>query len=504
MARVRTSDAEHLLTATAGAMTVAVALALVHVGTRAAIVLALLPVLAFAAAYVLTSHQVVLYAAAIALPAVTISAVGQPLVGSIYLPDVIVVSALGVWAFATLFGRGRVASIPYTPVLGLPFVLFAAAIVIATLRGHYAYGESLIGQPLRLVLYAAIVAGLAGMTPQRMHRLLLVLLYPAAVLLAVVAVYYLATGGSATDQDVLSTGGMRFFGISTSALCAGAFFFALLNLRLASNASARVLHLGIALVAMFGVVAGFGRAVYTAVVVVCLLFVVMSPRLRKAVLSVVPLALPFVVLLAIGISHGAPGLVDSVASRVSSPPAKDADVQWRLKANRAVLAQIREQPIFGVGFGRRSEFFINAEDRATGLPIPQRFDIGQDPHNGYFFLWAGGGLLALGAFVLLLATYALDAVRRYRSNDDPIARLVLLWGSATLFAFLFNAASGTSFENPTNILVIWALLVLPAVVPRPATRESVSPDAGRTGGGWGAVLRSVPSGAGPGSSLPRR
>lgn len=504
MARVRTSAAEHLLTAAAGAMTVVVAVALVHVGTRAAIVLALLPFLAFAAAYVLTSHQVVLYAAAIALPGVTIPAVGQPLVGSAYLPDIIVACALGVWAFATLFGRGRAASIPYTPVLGLPFVLFAAAIVIATLRGHYAYGESLIGQPLRLVLYAGIVAGLAGMTPQRMHRLLLVLLYPGAVLLAVVAVYYLATGGSATDQDVLSTGGMRLFGISTSVLCAGAFFFALLNLRLASNAGARVVHLGIALVAMFGVVAGFGRAVYTAVGLVCLLFLVTSPRLRKAVLSVVPLVLPFVVLLAIGISHGAPDLVDSVASRVSSPPAKDADVQWRLKANRAVLAQIREQPIFGVGFGRRSEFFINAEDHSTGLPIPQRFDIGQDPHNGYVFLWAGGGLVALGAFLLLLGTYVLDAARRYRSTDDPIARLVLLWGAATLFVFLFNAASGTSFENPSNILIIWALLVLPAVVPRAVSGDPVNPDARRIGKAWGAALRSAPAGAGPGSSLPRR
>jgi len=477
-----------LLAATAAAMAAAVAVVLVEMGTRAAVALAFLPLLAVAAAYVLTSHQVVLYAAAIALPSVTLSAVGQPLIGSVFLPDVIVVCALGAWGFSMLFGRGRIPSIPHTPVLGWPFVLFTAAILIATLRGHYAYGASLMGQPLRLILYAGIVAGLAGMTAQRMHRLLLVLLYPGAVLVALVAFYYLATGGSATDQDVLSTGGMRLFGISTSAYCAGAFFFALLNLRLAASAGARVMHLGIALVAVFGVVAGFGRAVYTAVGLVCLLLILMSPRLRKAVLSVVPLVLPFVILLAIAVSHGAPDFVDSVAGRVSSPPAKDANVQWRVKANRVVLEQVREQPIFGVGFGRTSEFFLNVEDRITGIPTPQRVEIGQDPHNGYFFLWAGGGLVALGSFALLLATYAIDAFRRYRSNRDPIGRLIILWASATLFVFLFNAASGTSFSNPENILIIWALLVLPAVVPRAAQADSVKQNDGLRAGQPSAAL----------------
>ena len=484
------------MTATAAAMTAAVAVVLVEVGTGAGVGLAFLPLLALAAAYVLTSRPVVLYAAAIALPCVTLSFIGKPLIGGLYLPDVIVVLALGAWAFSTLSGRGRVPSIPRTPVLGWAFVLFAAAIVIATLRGHYAYGASVMGQPLRLILYAGIVAGLAGMTAQRMHRLLLVVLYPGAVLVALVAIYYLATGGSATDQDVLSTGGTRLFGISTSAYCAGAFFFALLNLRLAPSAGARLLHLGIALVAMFGVVAGFGRAVYIAVALVCLLFVLTSRRLRKAFLSVVPLVLPFVILLAIAVSHGAPDFVDTVASRASSPPARDANVRWRVNANRVVLAQVREQPILGVGFGRTSAFFLNVEDRNTGIPTPQRVEIGQDPHNGYLFLWAGGGLLALGSFALLLGTYAVDAFGRYRSDNDPIGRLIILWGAATLFVFLFNAASGTSFSNPTNILMIWALLVVPAVVPRAAQADSVSlSDALRARrpwaalAGWGAAVR---------------
>jgi O-antigen ligase len=500
---LRTSAAEQWLIAGAAAMSATAAFALVEVSPAVGMALALLPLVAVAGVYIVTSGQVVLYAAAIALPMAAVGVVSKPVLGSVYLQDVIVVFALGAWVFATLLGRGRVPSIPHTPVLGWPFVIFAAAILSATLRGHYAYGASLLGQPLRLFLYAAIVAGLAGVTAQTMYRLLLALFYPGAVLAAFLALYYLATGASATDQAVLSTGGTRLLGISTSLYCAGALFLALLNLRLAPSAGARVLHLGVASVATFGVVVGFGRAAYTAVGLVCLLFVLTSRRLRSAVLSVVPLALPFVILFAIAVSQAAPDLVDSVASRVSSPPATDPNVQWRLEANRAVVAQVREQPLFGVGFGRTSEFFLNVEDPTTGIPTPQQVEVDQDPHNGYLLLWAGGGLFALGSFALLLGTYGIDALRRYRSNPDPIGRLIILWGSATLFVFLFNAGSGTSFANPTNILTIWALLVLPAVVPRATQADSVTAgDAQRFGRPSVVPAGSAQTSLVPGSSRP--
>jgi len=231
-----------------------------------------------------------------------------------------------------------------------------------------------------------------------------------------------------------------------------------------------VLHLSMAAVATFGVVASFGRAVYAAVAIVGVLFLLTSRRLRSSVLSVVPLALPFVAVLAIGVNQAAPEFVESISGRILSAPETDANVQWRLEANRAVLGQVREEPLFGVGFGRTSEFFIQVEDPMTGITLPQRVEINQDPHNGYIFLLAGGGLVALGSFALLLGTFALDALRRYQRNTDPIARLIILWACATLFVFLFNAGSGPSFGVPDNILTIWALLVLPSVV-RPASEN---------------------------------
>ena len=452
--------------------------ALVEMDATAAFAVAALPAIAIGGVYLMTSGQIALWAAAFVLP-MTAFIVGER-VGGLFYQDLVVVVSLGAWIFATFIARGRVPSIPQTPVLGWPLVLFAAAVFSATLRGHYAYGESLIDQPLRLVVYAAIVAGLAGMTVPKMYRLLPWLFYPGVVIITLLALYYLATGGSSTGPGELSTGGTRILGITASIYAAGALFLALLNLRLARHTPARMLHATVALVSTFCVISGFGRAVYAAVGVVGLLFFVTSRGMRNTVLSIVPLALPFLVLLAIGVNQARPDFVSSVNDRMFSEVETDANVQWRLRANRAVLEQFREQPLFGVGFGRRSEFFIEVENETTGLPALHRFEIGQDPHNGYVFLLAGGGILALGTFALLLGTFALDVVRRYRSNSDPRSRLILIWASATLFVFLANAASGTSFGRPDNVLTIWALLVLPAIVRPLGSDDSERESSGKT------------------------
>ena len=448
----------------------AVAYALVEMGSRSAAALALLPVIAVGAVYLVTSGQFVLYGAAVAASMTLLPALGSPVFKFLYFQDLVAGLALGALIFARFLGRGQVPPSPRTPVLGLPLVLFGAAIVAATVRGHYEYEVGLFGQPLRLVFYAAIVAGLAGMTAPRMHRLLQILFYPGAVYIALVAVYFLATGGSASDQDDLSTGGTRVLNITTSLYCAGALFLALLNLRSGLGSRSRFLHLAVAAVALFGVVVGFGRAVYAAVAVVGLLLLFSSSRLRGSILTVVPLALPFLVLLAIGVNQAAPELRATVADRLFSSPETDTNVQWRVEANRAVLEQVREQPLVGVGFGRESEFFLERESPSSGLPVFHRVEIGQDPHNGFMFLLAGGGVVTLGAFLLLLGTFAADALKRYRSNADPHSRLIILWACAFLFAFLVNAASGTTFSVPEHILTIWALLVLPSIV-RPAHED---------------------------------
>lgn len=460
-------------------------------GTAAAVVVGSLPLVAVASAWLIQSGRVLLLAAVILMPMSGIAIFNEPLPvpgPTVFPQDVVLLLALGAWAFDHLiFGRnGGALPTPRSIVHGWPLVLFALAVFVATLRGHYAYGATLFGQPLRLPAYAAIVVTLAGLNVKSLYRLLRAVLYSGTIVTMLWAAYYIATGSSQTDQSDLSTGGTRILGISISIFCASALFFALLSLRLSPRGGTRILHLTMAALAFSGVILGFGRAVFAATALVCALLLAFSAPVRTSLLSVLPLALPVLVLAAIMLPHVAPEIVQAARERVSTPPASDPNVQWREKANEAVFAQVREQPLFGVGFGRASHFFIGVPSDG-GVVVPLRVDIDQDPHDGYLFLWAGGGLAALGSFVLILVAAVFDGRRRFTQTTDATSRLLILWSGATCFVFLFNAASGTTFEVPSSLMMIWLTLSVPAVVmsERRRARPGPSPprpDEARAGG----------------------
>ena len=413
--------------------------------------------------YLMTSGQYLFYAAAVMLPMFAYPGFGEPITGTLYYQDIFAAIALGALIFAKFLGRGTIPPVPRTPVVGIPLLIFGIAIASATLRGHYQYGAALFAQPLRLVFYAAIVAGLIGMTVPRMFTFLQVIFYSGAVYVAVLATAFIATGGSSTSQDILSTGGTRPISITTSVDRAGSLFLAMLNLCFESGSRWRLLHLTIAALSLFGVVCGFGRAVYASVGVVGLVFLLTSPRLRRAIYTFVPLALP--------------------SWRCSSSASATPRRTRRLHAGpRAVRAELGAPTSSGVSkrtvpaSNRRARsrssgrdppnFVLHPRSRGSGdrlADVPSRRELGEDPHNGYMYLLAGGGVFALGAFLLIIGVFVVDGIRRYRACDDPRGRLIILWAAAFLFVFLFNAASATMLASPENILTIWALLVLPAV-----------------------------------------
>ena len=454
------------LVAGVGCANLALAVALVERSPALALAVGLLPAAAVAFAALAASRNPALLLMAFGLP-LSLPLLNRSIpVGAgsnLFVADVVVVLALGTWIVQRLVLGNDAPRWPRTPVLGWPFVLFAVAIVAATLRGHAAYGSSLVGQPLRLVLYAGIGGAIAGVTPRQLYRLLIAVFYGGTVWMLMNAAYYIASGTSQTNQDVLSTGGTRILGISTSMYMGGAAILALLSLRLEQRASLRALHATMALCGAVGVVLGFGRAVFASAALVSVVILVLSGRIRRQLLSIVPFLVPALVVAALLVPRAAPDLVPSFAGRVTSSPSRDLNVQWRVKANAAVLEQVRESPWIGVGFGRTASFSLDVES-SSGFRVPTRIDIYQDPHNGYLFLLAGGGVFALGAFLLVLATYAVDCIRRYRATSDEIGRLIVAWSGATLFVFLFNAASGTMFESAADLLTIWALLLIPAVV----------------------------------------
>jgi hypothetical protein len=453
------------LLAGAAAANMFVALALVRVSPIAGVAIALLPVLVILAPALTTPlSRAILFSAALALglfapPLIRSFSVGA---ANIHTQDIIVGIAIVGWLLSRLLTPAS-AHVPRTLVLGWPYVLLAATLGIATLRGHYAYGASLLGQPFRLVAYAGIVVTLSGMTSARLLRLVTGVLYSGIAVTMVLATYHVASGTSQAASDSLSTGGFRPLAISTSVLCSSALFLALLRLRYAQTASQKALHATIAVLSLVGVVLGFGRAVLAAVFVVCIGLLLMSARLRRSVVGLIPLAAPILALAGILVALAAPTLVFSFVDRISSPPAQDSNVQWRIEANKAILAQVREQPLYGVGFGRMAEFFIDIES-SNGYRVPFREEIGQDPHNGYLFLLAGGGILALTSFLLVLSAYAVDAWRRFIRVREQADRTLLLWSALSLLPVLLNAAAAPTFGKPSEILNLWALLLVPAVV----------------------------------------
>jgi O-antigen ligase len=334
----------------------------------------------------------------------------------------------------------------------------------AALHGHYAYGTNIIGQPVRLVAYALLVFALVDLDPRATYRVIVVVFYVGTVWMFLNAVRYLATGTSQTDQIDLSTGGKRVLSLATAIYLSGALFLALLNLELDRAAKRRAVHLLIATLALAGIVVAYARATYVAVAIIVPVLFIWLPRLRRSVVSMLPMCLPFILLLAIALPRVAPSVGTTFTSRVEGTNSADANIRWRQAAAETLWEQVHASPITGVGFGKSASFRFN------GLPVT----INQDPHDSFLYLLAGGGVLALGCFALILLTFTVDAVRRLRRVTDPYRRLLVLWSIAMLASFLINAAAGPVLSDPRMLLTIWALLLLPSSIAPAAAEELTS------------------------------
>lgn len=114
-----------------------------------------------------------------------------------------------------------------------------------------------------------------------------------------------------------------------------------------------------------------------------------------------------------------------------------------------------DEPVLGLGFGRTTPYTWEGK----------YYRVAGDPDNSYIFLLAGGGILALGGFLVLLAFFARDLVRRLRRSVGA-DRALLLWVAATSFIFLLNCAMAPFLPRPKLVLTLWVLLLLPALVGR--------------------------------------
>lgn len=441
----------------------AIAVALAHGRVALAVPTALLPLALVAFGALVARNRAILLFAALASPMIGFyredAIVSAPF--SIYLADVFVVLGIASWIAERLV-RPRDAANTIrlrTPMLGIPLLLFGALVTLSLFRGHEAHGESLFGNPTRLLLYAAAAAILDGLTPKQVYKALVVVFYGGTVWSLAAAALHLDRGTSQTSSETLSTGGIRVLALSVSLYLAGALFLALLNLEVDTSARRRALHLAVAGLATLGIILAFGRGTFAAVAAVLPLLVLGLRRVRTAVFSLLPLLLPFIVVGALLVPQMLPELGPTLADRVSlsavAGPGQDQSTRGRVDAGQAIWGQVRDSPLIGVGFGKR--------ERVTLADGPR--EVPQNYHNSWLYLLAAGGVLLFSSFLLLCGVFVYEVVRRLRQRLEPYERVIVIWSALTLFAFLINALAEPLFGWPRVLLTIWILLLLPSVVP---------------------------------------
>lgn len=419
--------------------------------------LALAPALLLALGSLVESHRATLAWVALALNFTGLPFVSEPLPlpGSVrvYLADLVLLLALGAWAASALSRVEARNPVRLSTVFRIPFALFALTIGVGIVLGNLRYGTTIVGQPLRLVLYAAIALALTDLTPHAAWRSVTTVFYAGACVQLVWALYYLATGGSQTASDVLSTGGVRILALSIAIYLTGSLVCALLNLERERMPGRQLLHAAIAAISLFGIVVSFGRTTYAAVVLILPLLLATRRYLRRALLWLLPLVLPALVAATLVLVSSAPGVVETLENRLLGTSGNDSAVEWRQRAIAGALEGIGDDLLTGLGFGRESRFVANDE-----LVVFRG-----DPENSYVWILAGAGLCGLASFLVLCGTYVVDCLRRIRGTDE-VGQALVIWSLATWTAFMVNALTGPIFADPEMLLTIWVLMALPSCV----------------------------------------
>jgi O-antigen ligase len=384
-----------------------------------------------------------------------------PTGGHLYSSDIIAGLALASWAVARMLG-GENAHGSRAASVGWPFAIFAVAMLQATIRGHYAYGLQFLSGPTRILFYAAIALALSDADPRRLYRGIMWTFYVGTVIQFCITILNVVTGRSETNQTDLSTGGFRYVSLTVAIYMSCALFMALLSLQVDKQAGRRLLHLAVAAMASFVVVLAFGRSTFVAVGIVIPLLFIVAPSVRNSFLAVIPLCIPFIVLIAILLPGAVPHLGHNFVQRVTASPTNDINVQLRTTASDAVLQLVKQSPITGIGFGRRVGFVFDYTQNGVAYHTEQVVD--EDPHDGYLYLLCGGGIIALASFALVIAASVRQWWQALHVAVDPCERALVMWAALALFSFLVNVASGLVLQTPGAVLTIWTLLVLPSTV----------------------------------------
>jgi hypothetical protein len=109
----------------------------------------------------------------------------------------------------------------------------------------------------------------------------------------------------------------------------------------------------------------------------------------------------------------------------------DPNVAVRARIYQTAIKQIRQHPVFGIGWGSISAI-LGTDDRGAGL----------NASNIFLEVWLGTGMLGIVSFVVLLGYIFIKGVGMFldrKTQDKTIAAFVLLGAVAVVVPNLFNS-----------------------------------------------------------------
>jgi O-antigen ligase len=197
---------------------------------------------------------------------------------------------------------------------------------------------------------------------------------------------------------------------------------------------------------LLGIILTFGRTTFAAVLV-CLVIVAwwLNPRRLPGFAAMLLLGL-------LGMSalwfSWKPDSFDAVVYRMTSIRAEidhGYSAQWRIWEAQAMLPQIEQHPLLGIGLGA---------DYKGQSGSTTRSDLNRYVHNGYLYMAGKMGLPALMAFLLSLAAIFSIGRRTAKSSAAPWARIIGAAGAAMMIRFLLASITEPHFMSDYGLVVI--------------------------------------------------
>ena len=257
---------------------------------------------------------------------------------SVFPSDILVLAAVVLWLVEKFISR-QTTQAASSPLLRWPLLLFGLSLVPGVIRGHERYGEGLVGQPVRLVLYAAIGFALLRLRPRDVYFGLVGVLYAGTVWQLMLGGYSVASGSHLTGAYALSTGGTRVLSLGAGMYLAAAFLIALLNIEF-DRGRRRWLHFALAGLALVAEALTFGRTTYVALVLLIPVVFLTLRETRSFVLRKWPVWVAFG-LVVIAAAALTPSIGGTLVDRVSANPMNDSTVRWRIGSFEAALSGFR-------------------------------------------------------------------------------------------------------------------------------------------------------------------